>query len=220
MRAVGRGCQVPWLCSFFEFTCASHASASADGCGCGPADDDSDNGGDSPARCAGATSYRPDLAELARKNAEFREFTKPVPGLLGEDGGEEPSGKVTINWKDPYALRSLTKASLLEDFGIEWQLPIQHLCPRLPARVSYLAWVRELLESRLPQAFPGAPLRSPPRGLDIGTGASCIYALLGHRCVCVCLCLCLPACLPVCLPACLPACFLWFAATTTVLMFR
>ena len=64
---------------------------------------------------------------------------------------------------------------LHQDFGIEWTMPLHHtLCPTVPSRLNYLLWVEDLL------ALRQAPATGCVRGLDIGTGASCIYPLLGH----------------------------------------
>ena len=51
---------------------------------------------------------------------------------------------------------------------------MQYLCPALPNRLNYLYWIRDLISC----------IPNPPdiiRGIDIGTGASCIYSLLATR---------------------------------------
>lgn len=86
----------------------------------------------------------------------------------------------------------LCRALLLHDFGIRWSLPPHRLCPALPSRLNYLLWLEDLLSPSLPPlpritapsclSSPPAPSLPPLRGvvaLDVGTGASCIYPLLG-----------------------------------------
>ena len=63
---------------------------------------------------------------------------------------------------------------LLHDFGVRWELPLERLCPTVPSRLNYLLWIQDLLDLR-----PAASASEPIRGVDIGTGASCIYPLLG-----------------------------------------
>jgi len=67
-------------------------------------------------------------------------------------------------------LVSLTRVLLSDDFGVRWSLPPGALCPAVPNRVRCLCVVRRLLR----------PVPGPVCGLDIGTGASCIYPLLGR----------------------------------------
>jgi 23S rRNA A1618 N6-methylase RlmF len=102
----------------------------------------------------------PDFADLARS------FPALAPHLRG--GGARPS----LHWERPAALLALTTALLKRDFGVEFALPPGHLCPPLPQRLNYLLWVADLLE---------CPARCERlRGVDVGTGASAIFALLGR----------------------------------------
>jgi len=68
----------------------------------------------------------------------------------------------------------LTKSLLKEDFGLKIELPDDRLCPPVPNRHNYILWLKSLLDSSSYRQ-PGGKLC----GLDIGTGASCIYPLLG-----------------------------------------
>ncbi|MCO5597504.1 hypothetical protein L7F22_051582 [Adiantum nelumboides] len=58
----------------------------------------------------------------------------------------------------------------------EW-IPDRQLCPTVPNRANYIHWIQDLLTN-----FP-APWHTIDKdsiwGLDIGTGANCIYPLLG-----------------------------------------
>lgn len=71
--------------------------------------------------------------------------------------------------------RSLTKALLARDFGLQLHLPLDRLCPPVPIRWLYARWVQDLVESTRPGSIDSS---TAVTGLDIGVGASCIYPLL------------------------------------------
>lgn len=56
-------------------------------------------------------------------------------------------------------------------------IPDGQLCPTVPNRSNYIHWINDLLSSDLLPARRGYDDRV--RGFDIGTGANCIYPLLG-----------------------------------------
>lgn len=85
-----------------------------------------------------------------------------------------PDGAKTLDFADPAALRWLNAAILKDSYDVEWQLPARHLCPPVPGRADYIHYLADLLASR------GVDPRGPLRALDIGSGASCIYPILGH----------------------------------------
>lgn len=49
------------------------------------------------------------------------------------------------NWKSPDALLALTTALLKRDFQLDFEMPLNHLCPPVPQRLNYLLWVDDLL---------------------------------------------------------------------------
>ncbi|XP_051535930.1 RNA N6-adenosine-methyltransferase mettl16 [Myxocyprinus asiaticus] len=100
----------------------------------------------------------PDFVYLASK---YPEFQKHVQTTL--------TGRVTLNFKDPEAVRALTCTLLKEDFGLTIEIPLERLIPTVPLRLNYIHWVEDLIGGQ----------GNPRRGIDIGTGASCIYPLLG-----------------------------------------
>jgi hypothetical protein len=57
-------------------------------------------------------------------------FAKRASG----DGASCSPWSGVIDWEDPVAARSLTKTLLHHDFGLEWDLPIERLCP--PVRIT------------------------------------------------------------------------------------
>ena len=119
------------------------------------------------------------------KPPDFRELARLYP----EFAAHIHKGK--LNFDDPDALLSLTRTLLLHDFKLDWVIPRTRLCPALPNRLNYLLWVEDLI------AFPVSTpsLSMPPSrqqssscsdcakvlGVDIGTGASAIFPLLGCR---------------------------------------
>ncbi|OTA63261.1 DUF890 domain-containing protein [Hypoxylon sp. EC38] len=81
-----------------------------------------------------------------------------------------------LDFADPKSVMQLTKTLLKLDFGLVVDLPMDRLCPPVPNRHNYIIWLKELLDSS------SSPYTGPARnvvGLDIGTGASLIYPLLG-----------------------------------------
>ena len=83
------------------------------------------------------------------------------------------SPSVSVDWCDPSVLLAVTRALLWKDFGLSFELPLQHLCPPVPQRLSYLYFVADLMEEDAAQRHRGR------RGVDIGCGASAIFPLLG-----------------------------------------
>jgi len=103
-------------------------------------------------------SGRPDFQRLAQLDKEF------VKHFI--------NGK--LDFRKESVCISLTKAILRHEFGLSWSIPPGHLCPTIPSRLDYLCWIETLLK------FEGIS-NDCIRGLDIGTGASCIYPLLGAK---------------------------------------
>ncbi|XP_023244769.1 U6 small nuclear RNA (adenine-(43)-N(6))-methyltransferase-like [Centruroides sculpturatus] len=105
----------------------------------------------------------PNFKELSIKYPEFRQFAI-----------QDLAGKIRIDFKDPNALRMLTTILLKNDFQLSVEIPPDHLIPTLPQRLNYILWIEDLLES-----FPKQ--KDDIIGIDIGTGACCIYPLLGCK---------------------------------------
>ncbi|NWH66387.1 MET16 methyltransferase, partial [Geococcyx californianus] len=104
----------------------------------------------------------PDFALLAGKYPEFRRHLRTTL-----------TGRVSLNFKDPEAVRALTCTLLKEDFGLTIDIPVERLIPTVPLRLNYIHWVEDLI------GHQDADKQVLRRGIDIGTGASCIYPLLG-----------------------------------------
>lgn len=89
-----------------------------------------------------------------------------------------PYGKQSIDFADPEAVRVFNRALMRQLYGIaHWDIPPGYLCPPIPGRADYLHGLADLLA----ESSDGAIARGKGvRVLDIGTGANCIYPLLGH----------------------------------------
>ncbi|KAF4871831.1 U6 small nuclear RNA (adenine-(43)-N(6))-methyltransferase [Colletotrichum siamense] len=89
--------------------------------------------------------------------------------------GAKLSGN-TLDFNDPHAVIALNSALLKEHFGLEVDLPADRLCPPIAQRHNYILWLKDLLDSTSYEQ----PNHRRVVGLDIGTGASCIFPLLGY----------------------------------------
>ncbi|KRZ71946.1 Methyltransferase-like protein 16 [Trichinella papuae] len=104
----------------------------------------------------------PNFAELALQYPDFRQHC-----------AIDIYGKVSFNFKNPDAIRALTNVLLKKDFGLSIEIPPDSLVPRIPGRLNYIHWLQDLAASH----FPDESVRC----IDIGSGASCIYPLLGAK---------------------------------------
>ena len=78
----------------------------------------------------------------------------------------------TIDFANPNAVKALNTALLKKHYGINfWEFPEDNLCPAIPGRVDYIHHIADVLKS--------SKIEGNISVLDIGTGASCIYPLLG-----------------------------------------
>ena len=87
-------------------------------------------------------------------------------------------GIETIDFSDPQAVKLLNKALLQTYYNIKnWDIPKKSLCPPIPGRADYIHYLADLLTETNNGISPeGATVL----GLDIGTGANCIYPILGN----------------------------------------
>ena len=80
---------------------------------------------------------------------------------------------VKLDLSDSDCLRTLSQVLLAEHFNLKVEIPRDRLIPTVPLRLNYLCWLDEIFHSTV--------THSPLRGIDIGTGATAIYPLLGAR---------------------------------------
>lgn len=87
-----------------------------------------------------------------------------------------------INLEEKFGISGHAKKSrVLSWYGFtkhifRW-IPDGQLCPTVPNRSNYIHWIEDLLSSELIPARNDSD--GKVRGFDIGTGANCIYPLLG-----------------------------------------
>ncbi|TWX56270.1 23S rRNA (adenine(1618)-N(6))-methyltransferase RlmF [Colwellia hornerae] len=87
---------------------------------------------------------------------------------------------LSIDFADANAVKALNQALLKLHYQVgQWDIPAGYLCPPIPGRVDYIHYLADLLAATLPVAL--TVNKNKVSVLDIGTGASCIYALLGQR---------------------------------------
>jgi len=103
---------------------------------------------------------RYDFPLLTAGSPALAAFVKP--NAYGDD---------SIDYADPLAVKALNQALLLQVYGLrQWDIPPGYLCPPIPGRSDYIHHLADLIALR----------RGPSvRVLDIGTGANCIYPLIG-----------------------------------------
>jgi len=113
-----------------------------------------------------------------RERYDFERLVASCPELAPHLA-RNPYGDISVDFADPAAVRMLNRALLAEHYGVtHWVIPPGYLCPPIPGRADCLHHLADLLAACNGGTIPRGP---GVRVLDIGTGAGCIYALLGHR---------------------------------------
>lgn len=88
-----------------------------------------------------------------------------------------PRGEQTVDFGNEHAVRLLNQALLMQHYQVaHWNIPEGYLCPPIPGRADYIHYAADLLGSTNPQVK-----KNTARVLDIGTGANCIYPIIGSR---------------------------------------
>lgn len=103
---------------------------------------------------------RYDLKELVRTSPELGRF------IIVNKYGDE-----SIDFADAVAVKALNRALLKSYYGITfWDIPPEYLTPPIPGRADLIHSVADLFQN---------PFNL--RTLDIGTGANCIYPIIGVK---------------------------------------
>ncbi len=101
-----------------------------------------------------------DFEKMVQSNLKLKEFV-----FTNEYGTE------TIDFSNPKGVKELNKALLFSEYKITtWNFSDENLCPPIPGRVDYIHHLADLI---------GGSSEEKITILDIGTGASCVYPLLG-----------------------------------------
>lgn len=109
---------------------------------------------------------------------DFPGLCKIVPELA-EFLITTPDDRISLDFTSPEAVRRLNQALLLRDYGLKfWDIPKGNLCPGVPGRLDYIHVIADLLTPPGGHKNKG---KRPVTGIDIGTGASLIYPILGAR---------------------------------------
>ncbi len=109
----------------------------------------------------------------------FAVLKKAYPPLVNFIIKNSYNQQDTINFSDSEAVKALNFALLKTYYQIEqWHIPQGYLCPPIPGRVDYIHYLNDLLATTPKSIFP---VEKDINVLDIGTGASCIYPILGQR---------------------------------------
>jgi 23S rRNA (adenine1618-N6)-methyltransferase len=96
---------------------------------------------------------------------------------LGAFVAKNKFGDESIDFSDPAAVKALNKAILKLHYGIDyWDIPQNYLCPPIPGRADYVHHASELLAA---SNNGKVPTGKKIKVLDIGTGASCIFPIVG-----------------------------------------
>lgn len=101
----------------------------------------------------------------------YENLSQKHPELLKYLTTNASTGKSHFDFMSDESIRLYNQALLDEWFGIKVELPPNHLCPTALSRTRYIRWIEELL------AHCGDDEKA---GIDVGTGASCVYPLIGH----------------------------------------
>jgi 23S rRNA (adenine1618-N6)-methyltransferase len=113
-------------------------------------------------------SGRYNLNALGKSCPELKRHVQP-----------NPKGDMTIDFGDARAVRCLNQALLAHYYHVtNWQIPEGYLCPPIPGRADYIHYLADLLAAGGQCACPRGRRVNV---LDIGTGANCIYPIVGSQ---------------------------------------
>ena len=109
---------------------------------------------------------------------DFQRLEKASPDLK-KHIIETAYGGISIDFADPEAVIELNKALLKAHYNIQnWSILKRSLCPPIPGRADYIHYAADLLAGDNNGVIPTG---SKTKVLDIGTGSSLIYPILGER---------------------------------------
>lgn len=84
---------------------------------------------------------------------------------------KNPRGEDTIDFSDNQGVICLNKALIKTFYNVDsWDIPKGFLCPPIPGRADYIHYIKNLIGNKKKVTV-----------LDIGTGANCIYPIIGSQ---------------------------------------
>ena len=113
-----------------------------------------------------------------RERYDFKKLVATFPALK-QFVKQNDYNDTSIDFFNPDAVKSLNKALLMHYYDLEyWDIPKGYLCPPIPGRADYLHYVADLLADCNGGKIPkGKKITC----LDIGTGANCVYPIIGNK---------------------------------------
>lgn len=113
-----------------------------------------------------------------RKHYDFVELCKSCPELMQFVKRNEYNDE-SIDFFNPEAVKTLNKALLKCYYGIShWSIPQHYLCPPIPGRADYIHHIADVVGSYYKNNIPTG---NTFKCLDIGTGANCVYPIIGNK---------------------------------------
>ncbi len=110
------------------------------------------------------------LKNKHKKNYDLDALSSTYP-LLKEFVFTNKHNNKTIDFSKPKAVKAINTALLQHHYNITfWDFSNNNLCPPIPGRVDYIYYLSDLITN----------ISKEITVLDIGTGATCIYPLLGN----------------------------------------
>jgi 23S rRNA (adenine1618-N6)-methyltransferase len=114
-----------------------------------------------------------------KQGYNFTTLVKAYPELSRFIIKNKYNNQDTIDFSNPSSVKALNLSLLKSEYHVGfWDIPDGYLCPAIPGRVDYIHHLNDLL-SATPKAILAKSTAIDV--LDIGTGASCIYPILGQR---------------------------------------
>jgi 23S rRNA (adenine1618-N6)-methyltransferase len=111
-----------------------------------------------------------------RERYNFKQLCKSSPALRAFVSLNQYDDE-SIDFTNPEAVKALNNALLKHFYGVEgWNIPAGYLCPPIPGRADYIHYIADLLAENNKGVIPAG---SQVKILDIGTGANCVYPLIG-----------------------------------------
>ena len=112
-----------------------------------------------------------------RQRYDFKQLIQSCPELapfVSENKWQD----LSIDFFNPEAVKMLNKALLKHFYNITyWDIPSGYLCPPIPGRADYIHYIADLLSTGNNGIIPTG---NKIKCLDIGTGANCIYPIIGN----------------------------------------